>query len=710
MKGHLTLLCLWLACLLAVPEGPLRAATIPDSAIGATDGIVNALAIKGQVLYIGGNFKFVFDGSGLAFARNNLAAIDVVSGVVTPWNPDATGIIESMALSGDGRALYVGGSFSTIDGMARRNLAVIDTQRDSNNIGNWNPDPDAVVRALALSVDNLSLYVGGDFQSFQGGSIIRRFLASLNPLTAAVNSWQPAPDGAVYVLLPAPDGASLYVGGDFLAIGGQARSHLATVDLRNAQANAWNPAPDNRVRALALAGSLLYAGGDFTAVDGGVPGSHNHLAALDITATTPGSIASGWNPDVNGIVRALSLSFADAIVYIGGDFTAVNGGAVPRARLAALQIAVNTNNATAWDPGAVGPDVRVMLGNGDRSRLFSGGAFTDISSDPSAVPRIGLAAFAVGPPRTTATPPGGGFQQAQSVSLACVDNSGRPCSTIYFTTDGTLPQAIPSQQYNGVPIPIMQNTTLKFFGIDQESNQETVKTENYFIDTTAPVVTATFAGGSYGSADLQPVQLLCDDGADGSGCAQIFFSTDGSVPTTASSPFTVPIELDQLVSSSGGGTLTLQFFALDKAGNQGAVRQEVYDIDLAPPVTRSSLADGVYPPPQQVVLTCDDGTGSGCATIYFTLDGSVPSDGTVKDSNGNLLPVSAIYTQPLALSQATQLNVLSLDKAGNRSTALVGIYSFTRQGNRGTTIGALDGSLLILLLMALLRRQRLAGC
>gem|GEM_PF-5757690 len=586
--------------------------------------------------------------------------------------------------------------------MARRNLAVIDTLQDTNNVGAWDPDPDAVVRALALSVDNLSLYVGGDFHRFQGGTIVRNFLASLNPLTAAVNSWQPAPDQAVYALLPTADGATLYVGGDFGFIGNQARNRLAAVDLKTAQASVWDPAANNRVRALALASSLLYAGGDFTTIDGS---SRNRLAALDINATTPGSIASAWNPDVNGVVRALALSFDDAILYAGGDFSAVNGGTVPRARLAALQTGLDANNATAWDPGAVGPDVRVMFANSDRSRLFSGGAFTDISRDPSGVPRVGLAAFAIGPPVTTASPPGGGFQKAQNVSLSCMDNGANVCTAIYFTTDGTLPRAIPGQQYNGVPIPIMQNTALKFFAVDREANQEPVKTENYFIDTTGPVVSAAFPGGRYGSADLQPVQLLCDDGADGSGCSQIFFSTDGNMPTTASAPFTVPIELDQLITSGGAGTISLKFFALDKAGNPGAVRQEVYDLDLVPPVTRSSLPDGVYSPPQQVVLTCDDGVGSGCATIYFTLDGSVPSDGTVKDSNGNVIPVSAIYSQPLALSQASQLNVLSLDKVGNRSTALVGIYSFTRQGKRGTTIGALDNGLLMLLLAALLRRS-----
>jgi len=698
---RLTVLGLLLIFAMVGPDR-VRANAVPDGAIGATDGVVNALALRGQILYIGGNFKFVFDGNGLAFARNNLAAIDVISGVVTTWNPDVTGIIESMALSRDGRALFVGGSFSTIGGVARRNLAVIDTQQDTNNVGAWDPDPDAMVRTLALSVDSLSLYVGGDFHSFQGGTIVRDFLASLNPLTAAVNTWQPAPDQAVYVLLPTADGATLYIGGAFAVIGNQARNRLAAIDLKTAQASAWDPAANNQVRALALAGSVLYAGGDFTTIDGS---SRNHLAALDINATTSGSIASAWNPAVDGVVRALALSFDDAILYVGGDFSAVNGGAVPRARLAALQTAINTNNATTWDPGAVGPDVRVMLGNADRSRLFTGGAFTDISSDPAATPRIGLAAFVVGPPASTAAPAGGGFQQAQNVSLSCVDNGATACTAIYFTTDGTLPQAIPGQLYTGTPIAIMQNTTLKFFGVDQEANQEPVKTENYFIDTMVPTVTASFKGGGYGNSDLQPVQLVCDDGADGSGCAQIFFTTDGSMPTTGSATYTVPIELDQLVPESGAATITLKFFALDQAGNQGAVVNEVYDIDLLPPVTSSSLPDGLYPPPQQVVLTCDDGPGSGCATVYFTLDGSVPSDGTVKDSNGNIIPVSSIYGQPLALSQPTELNVLSLDKVGNRSTALVGIYSFTQQGNKGSTIGALDGDLLTLLLLVLLRRR-----
>ena len=679
-------------------------ASIPDSAIGDTDGRVNAMLVTEQLLYIGGSFSQVFDRNGASTPRNNLAAINLSTGEVSAWNPDVGGgAVNAMAFSRDGRAIYIGGGFTSVGGVVRNNLAVIDTTNDANNVGNWDPDPDGAVHALAMSQDGLSLYVGGAFMAFQAGAVSRSYLASVHSQTAEVNPWFPGVDGPVYSLLPAESGATLFVGGQFAMAGGLPRANLAELELSSGQGAPWNPAPDGSVRTMAQDGDILYVGGDFTAVDGGAPGSRNFLAALDTTVDTAGNIDTGWDGGVDGVVRALALSYDQSILYLGGDFAAVNG-TLPRARLAALATA--TGNATAWDPGAVGTSVQDLAANSDASILYAGGDFADISSDPAPDPRTGLASFNVSPPVTTAQPAGGGYQVAQNVSLSCLDNSGGGCSATYVTTDGSTPQAQSADLHDGNPIAVVQNTTLKFFSVDAEGNREALRSEDYYIDAAPPVSSASLPGGSYGIADLEAVTLSCDDGTEGSGCAATYFTVDGSTPDTSSNLYRNPLDLGDFLPSSNAGEVPLKFFSVDRAGNEGAVVAELYNLDLAPPVTSASLPDGMYDTPQTVTLNCDDGDGFGCDAVYFTIDGSVPSDGTVSDRDGNLIPASPVYTGPLNIDSATTINVLSVDKAGNKSAALVGIYSFTRQVDRGSSTGSLGGLMLLLLSAVLAWRVR----
>ena len=73
----------------------------------------------------------------------------------------------------------------------------------------------------------------------------------------------------------------MYVGGYFTRIGGQARSGIAALDASSGRASAWNPhaqPADSGVGALAVSGSTVYAGGKFQRIGGQ---ARNGLAALD---------------------------------------------------------------------------------------------------------------------------------------------------------------------------------------------------------------------------------------------------------------------------------------------------------------------------------------------------------------------------------------------------------------------------------------------
>lgn len=62
-------------------------------------------------------------------------------------------------------------------------------------------------------------------------------------------SWNPGADGVVYAL--ALSGSMVYLGGDF--------TYIAALDASTGQATAWNPVADYSVYALAVSSSTVYA-------------------------------------------------------------------------------------------------------------------------------------------------------------------------------------------------------------------------------------------------------------------------------------------------------------------------------------------------------------------------------------------------------------------------------------------------------------------
>ena len=75
-------------------------------------------------------------------------------------------------------------------------------------------------------------------------------------------------------------------------------------------------------------GSTIYVGGEFTAVDGK---ARRHLAAFDVAS---GDLVARFHPNVGGRVRAIAVS--NSTVYVGGVFTRAGGRA--RSDLAAFRV------------------------------------------------------------------------------------------------------------------------------------------------------------------------------------------------------------------------------------------------------------------------------------------------------------------------------------------------------------------------------------
>jgi urease beta subunit len=348
-----------------------------DAATGAATGwnpgannTVSVLTVSGSTVYVGGSFTTL--GGVATTSRSQIGALDAGTGAATGWNPGANGTVNALVVSGS--TVYVGGSFSTLGGggsgtSSRSLIGAVDAATGSAT--SWIPGATGLVTALGVS--GSSVFVGATAGSSIGATVRDR----LAQVDAAGNltSWNPGANGIVNALVVS--GSTVYVGGAFTALGGggsgtTSRSRLGALDTATGVATGWNPGANNTVNVFAMSGSTLYAGGSFTALGGGGSGttSRSRLGALD-TAT---GVATGWNPGANNTVSALAVS--GSTVYAGGSFTTLGGGGAGTASRSLIgSLDAGTGAATSWNPGA-NNGVSALAVSG--STVYVGGAFTTL--------------------------------------------------------------------------------------------------------------------------------------------------------------------------------------------------------------------------------------------------------------------------------------------------------------------------------------------
>ncbi len=326
------------------------------------EGEVVALQTQpdGKVI-VGGTFTSVND-----VARNNIARLNTDGSVDLTWDPgyDSDGPITALILHDS--VIYVGGSFENIGGHFRQQLAAIDLQ--TGIATSWQPDPDGPVTAIAPTPTQI--FVAGGFQHI--GNAPHNGLAAIDPTTGLSLDWDANVEGDINALASA--NGVLYLGGQFDEAGGQPRSNIAAVNAATAQATSWNPSISGQVNAILLSGNTVYIGGNFYQVDN-VP--YNALVAINASSGEP----TEWSPtsgDFGITVDALALVGDD--IAVGGSFQQIGGQARHNIALVDSVSAMATSWKVDVDSASGLNNEEVLAIASNATSIYVGGTFDKVNA------------------------------------------------------------------------------------------------------------------------------------------------------------------------------------------------------------------------------------------------------------------------------------------------------------------------------------------
>lgn len=211
----------------------------PLPTVQIDSGIVWAQVIIGKTVYAGGSFSNArpagaAEGVNL-MPRSNILAYDIETGVATSFAPVINGTVYALALSPNGSTLYVGGSFTQVNGESRFNLAAFDTATGAL-LSTFKPAiGGSYVRGIVATND--AVYVGGLIGAAAGVS--RTNLAALAPSNGALLTWAPTTDLQVDTMVLAPAGDKVIIGGRFEKVNDVTSRGLGALDLTTGALLPW---------------------------------------------------------------------------------------------------------------------------------------------------------------------------------------------------------------------------------------------------------------------------------------------------------------------------------------------------------------------------------------------------------------------------------------------------------------------------------------
>ena len=337
------------------------------------DNVVRTLTVSGKELYVGGTFITAFP--------EDFTTTSATVRYVARWNEfdgnplfntlwwgrlgqGMNGFVNALAFHNDG--LYAAGAFNSAGGQSAAGIARWDGLRWFNlQTGTGN-------NIFAMSAQNEEVWVGGEFN--QPGTGVGTRLARLNG-----SNWELASggfSGSIYTVAVKDDW--VYVGGRFNSVGSVGASNIVRYNTASKEwsklgsSNGPNNDADNAfVAAIAFQDDYVYVGGDFTNVNG-IPAFS--IARWNSVTDTWDSVGRG----INGQVFAVIPDGED--LYVGGRFLGAGELLAGPAR--------GARNVARWKDGAwatMGEGVNEVVWDMvlDKGKVYAGGNFDSAGTLPT---------------------------------------------------------------------------------------------------------------------------------------------------------------------------------------------------------------------------------------------------------------------------------------------------------------------------------------
>lgn len=211
----------------------------------------------------------------------------------------------------------------------------------------------------------------------------------------------------------------------------------------------------------------------------------------------------------------------------------------------------------------------------EKSKLCRSGAWLLLAASLAVGCGGGGAPSSSSPTKQAATPTfsvvAGSYNAAQSVSLSDATSG----ATIHYTTDGTTPTT--SSATYSAAISVSKSMTIEAMAYASGYTNSSVASATYTITLpTAPAPAFSVNTGTYNT--LQSVSI--SESASG---AKIYYTLDGSTPTTASTTYSAPIPI--------ATTTTLQAIAVVSGDANSNVTSATYTMQLPAAPAIASVAD-----------------------------------------------------------------------------------------------------------------------
>ena len=265
------------------PPDPALPPTVSADALPTVqvNGVVWDQVIVGSRVYVTGNFSQARPPGSPAGSnqtpRANLLAYDLATGaLVTSWAPSLNGQGLTIAASGDGTRIYVGGDFTQVNGTTRNRIAALDASTGAL-VGTF-ATGGANSRVRAITVTASTVHIGGGFT--QAGGQARSRLAAFSAATGALLPWAPAVDAEVFAMTAPPGTTKLVVAGRFTTLNGAAWYGMGAVDATSGATLPWaatsivrDAGPDASLYDLTSDATQVYGVGYVFGPGGNVEGS-----------------------------------------------------------------------------------------------------------------------------------------------------------------------------------------------------------------------------------------------------------------------------------------------------------------------------------------------------------------------------------------------------------------------------------------------------